>query len=70
MAGPSKTNGKKSKNIPSTTPESEKMSLDLKKRGFKFVGPTISYAFMQAVGVVNDHVVDCFRYLETTDNLK
>jgi len=40
------------------------MSKDLKKRGFKFVGPTICYAFFQAVGMVNDHVVDCFRYNE------
>jgi DNA-3-methyladenine glycosylase I len=48
--------------IPSHTPESEAMSRDLRKRGFKFVGPTICYAFMQAVGMVNDHVVDCFRY--------
>jgi DNA-3-methyladenine glycosylase I len=50
--------------IPSTTPESEAMSEDLQKRGFKFVGSTICYAFMQAVGMVNDHVVDCFRYKE------
>lgn len=50
--------------IPSSTPESEKMSKDLKKRGFKFVGPTICYGFMQAVGMVNDHLVDCFRYDE------
>ncbi len=48
--------------IPAQTPESEAMSQALKKRGFKFVGPTICYAFMQAVGMVNDHVVDCFRY--------
>jgi len=48
--------------IPATTPESDKMSKDLKKRGFKFVGATICYAFMQAVGMVNDHTVDCFRY--------
>jgi DNA-3-methyladenine glycosylase I len=48
--------------IPASTPESEDMSKDLKKRGFKFVGPIICYAFMQAVGMVNDHVVDCFRY--------
>jgi DNA-3-methyladenine glycosylase I len=40
------------------------MSRDLKKRGFTFVGPTICYAFMQAVGMVNDHVMDCFRYAE------
>jgi DNA-3-methyladenine glycosylase I len=50
--------------IPSQTPESEAMSKDLKKRGFRFVGPTICYAFMQAVGMVNDHTVDCFRYPE------
>lgn len=48
--------------LPSFTAESEKMSKDLKERGFKFVGPTICYAFMQAVGMVNDHVVDCFRH--------
>jgi DNA-3-methyladenine glycosylase I len=50
--------------IPSRTPESVAMSTDLKKRGFKFIGPTICYAFMQAVGMVNDHVVDCFRHRE------
>ena len=50
--------------IPCSTPESEAMSKDLKKRGFKFVGATICYAFMQAVGMVNDHVVGCFRYEE------
>jgi len=44
------------------SPEAEAMSGDLKKRGFKFVGPTICYAFMQAVGMVNDHTTDCFRY--------
>lgn len=48
--------------IPATTEISNKMSKDLKKRGFKFVGSTICYAFMQAVGMVNDHTVDCFRY--------
>jgi len=52
--------------IPAQTAESEAMSKDLKKRGFRFVGPTICYAFMQAVGMVNDHVVDCFRYHEIT----
>ncbi|MEN8730630.1 MAG: DNA-3-methyladenine glycosylase I, partial [Desulfuromonadales bacterium] len=41
---------------------SEKMSKDLKQRGFNFVGPTICYAFMQAVGMVNDHTIDCFRH--------
>ena len=50
------------KKIPANTKESNAMSNDLKKRGFKFVGTTICYAFMQAVGMVNDHVVDCFRY--------
>jgi len=48
--------------IPAQTKASAEMSQDLKKRGFKFVGPTICYAFMQAAGMVNDHVVDCFRY--------
>lgn len=47
-----------------TTPESDAMSKDLKKRGFKFVGSTICYAFMQASGMVNDHTMDCFRYRE------
>jgi len=55
---------KKMEEIPSKTPESDAMSKDLKKRGFKFVGPTICYAHMQAVGMVNDHTVDCFRYKE------
>jgi len=50
--------------IPAETVESRAMSKDLKQRGFNFVGPTICYAFMQAVGLVNDHVVDCFRYAE------
>ena len=50
--------------IPAQTAESQAMSKDLKKRGFRFVGPTICYAFMQAVGMVNDHVVHCFRYQE------
>ena len=50
--------------IPAQTDASAAMSSDLKKRGFKFVGPTICYAFMQATGLVNDHTVDCFRYKE------
>ncbi len=50
--------------IPSSTRESDAMSKDLKKCGFKFVGTTICYAFMQATGMVNDHIVDCFRYAE------
>jgi DNA-3-methyladenine glycosylase I len=47
--------------VPAKTPESDAMSKDLKRRGFTFVGSTICYAFMQAVGMVNDHLVDCFR---------
>jgi DNA-3-methyladenine glycosylase I len=50
--------------IPAHTPESDAMSKDLSRRGFKFAGSTICYAFMQAVGMVNDHVVECFRYKE------
>ncbi len=51
--------------IPATTPESDALSKDLIKRGFKFVGSTVIYAHMQACGLVNDHRVDCFRYKET-----
>jgi len=50
--------------IPASTPTSELMSKDLKKRGFKFVGSTICYAFMQATGMVNDHTIDCYRHAE------
>jgi DNA-3-methyladenine glycosylase I len=50
--------------IPATSPESDAVSKDLKGRGFSFVGSTIVYAYMQAVGMVNDHLVDCFRYRE------
>ena len=53
-----------SSQLQARTEESDKMSRDLLKRGFKFVGPTICYAFMQAVGMVNDHLVTCFRYAE------
>lgn len=53
--------------LPAQTAESRAMSRDLKKRGFNFVGPTICYAFMQAVGMVNDHIVSCFRYGEVED---
>jgi DNA-3-methyladenine glycosylase I len=53
--------------LPATSPESEEMSKGLKKWGFSFVGPTICYAFMQAVGMVNDHTVDCFRYQALVD---
>jgi DNA-3-methyladenine glycosylase I len=52
------------KRIPVRTKESDLMSLDLKKQGFKFVGSTICYAFMQAAGMINDHIIDCFRYDE------
>ncbi len=53
---------KKLSEIPANTPESDAMCKDLKKRGFKFVGSTICYSFMQATGMVNDHTIDCFRY--------
>ncbi|MEW5838915.1 MAG: DNA-3-methyladenine glycosylase I [Pseudomonadota bacterium] len=49
---------------PASTPESDAMSRDMKRRGFKFMGSTVCYAYMQAVGLVNDHVLDCFRYAE------
>lgn len=55
--------------VPATTPESDSMSKDLKKRGFKFVGSTICYAFMQACGMVNDHIVDCHKW-KVVNNLK
>jgi len=52
--------------IPALTPRSEAMSKDLKKRGFTFVGPTIRYAYMQSIGMVNDHIVSCFRHPDYT----
>lgn len=55
-------NWKSSSEVPATTAISERLSKDLKKRGFKFVGPTIIYAYMQATGLVNDHTIDCFRH--------
>jgi DNA-3-methyladenine glycosylase I len=58
---PRKNNWRNSKRDPARTPESDAMSKDLKRRGFRFVGSTICYAFMQAVGMVNDHARDCFR---------
>lgn len=61
---PIKNAWKKREDVPAKTEISEKMSKDLKKRGFKFVGPTICYALMQATGMVNDHQVNCFRYME------
>ena len=55
-------NWKSMKEVPATSPESDALSKDLKKRGFKFVGSTIIYAYMQATGLVNDHTIDCFCY--------
>jgi DNA-3-methyladenine glycosylase I len=66
VGGKPKVNAPKSlKEIPAETDESRAMSKDLLKWGFKFVGPTICYAFMQATGMVNDHTVDCFRHGQT-----
>ncbi|MBZ5684596.1 MAG: DNA-3-methyladenine glycosylase I [Acidobacteriia bacterium] len=63
VGGKPRVNKRKSlRQVPARTPESDAMSKDLQRRGFKFVGSTICYAFMQAVGMVSDHVVDCFRY--------
>ncbi|MDE0206396.1 MAG: DNA-3-methyladenine glycosylase I, partial [Candidatus Tectomicrobia bacterium] len=55
---------RRQQDVPASTPTSEAMSKALKRRGFRFVGPTICYAFMQAVGMVNDHVTSCFRWQE------
>ena len=59
---PIRNRWKSLKQIPATSPESDAMSKALKKRGFKFVGSTICYAFMQSAGLVNDHLIHCFRY--------
>lgn len=59
-----KNHAKSLKDLPTTIPESNALSKDLKKRGMTFVGPTIIYAFMQAVGLVNDHLTDCWRYTQ------
>lgn len=59
-------NWKTSQEVPVTTKQSDALSKDLKKRGFKFVGSTIIYAHMQAIGLVNDHTTDCYRYNELT----
>ena len=61
---PLKNNWDQLQQVPATTPLSDSISKDLKKRGFKFVGSTVVYAFMQATGMVNDHVTSCFRYAE------
>jgi DNA-3-methyladenine glycosylase I len=67
VGGKPKVNAIRSlKDIPATTPESDAMSKALKKRGFRFVGSTICYAFMQAAGMVNDHAIGCFRHAELT----
>ena len=62
VGGKPRVNPWKVRQVPARTGESDAMSKDLKRRGFKFVGSTICYAFMQAVGMVNDHAPDCFRY--------
>jgi DNA-3-methyladenine glycosylase I len=64
VGGRPKVNRWKTPGIPATSPESDALSKDLKRRGFGFVGSTIIYAYMQAVGLVNDHAADCFRYRE------
>jgi DNA-3-methyladenine glycosylase I len=65
VGGAPKVNRRRSMgDVPPTTPESDAWSKDLKKRGFKFVGSTIVYAHMQATGMVNDHLIDCFRHTE------
>jgi DNA-3-methyladenine glycosylase I len=61
---PKRNRFRKMGDIPAETAESKAMSKDLKRRGFRFVGPTVCYAFMQACGLVNDHVTSCFRYRE------
>ncbi len=64
---PRVNNVKSMRDVPVSTPQSDAMSKDLRKRGFRFVGTTICYAFMQATGMVNDHAVDCFRFRATRD---
>jgi len=67
---PIQNNWRSMADMPTETKESQTMSKALKKRGFSFVGPTIIYAFMQAVGMVNDHITSCFRYAEVSSLLK
>jgi DNA-3-methyladenine glycosylase I len=64
VGGRPRQNKRKGKDIPARTPQSDALSKDLKKRGFRFVGSTICYAFMQATGMVNDHLTNCFRHRE------
>ena len=59
---PIRNQWKKHSQLPVTTPRAERLSKDLKQRGFKFLGPTVLYAHMQATGMANDHTVECFRY--------
>ena len=66
---PRHNNFQKMEDVPANTPQSDLMAREMKKRGFKFVGTTICYAFMQATGMVNDHTTDCFRYQQLTDLL-
>jgi DNA-3-methyladenine glycosylase I len=67
---PRQNSWKRSDQLPARTTESDALSKDLLKRGFKFVGSTICYAFMQAIGMVNDHLVDCFRYQSVARNAR
>jgi DNA-3-methyladenine glycosylase I len=64
VGGKPRQNARKGRDIPASTAESDALSKDLKRRGFRFVGSTICYAFMQAVGMVNDHLTACYRYRE------
>jgi len=63
---PKQNRWRSSGQVPASTPESERLSKELRKRGFRFVGSTIMYAYMQAVGMVNDHLTSCFRHAELT----
>ena len=63
---PRQNNRRSLSEVPVSTPDSDAMSKDLKKRGFKFIGSTICYAFIQATGMVNDHLVECFRHAEVS----
>ncbi len=67
---PKKNNFRRLRQIPAKSKESDTMSKDLYERGFRFVGSTICYAFMQAAGMINDHMVDCFRYNQVSRNGK
>lgn len=61
---------KKISDLPANSPLSDRITCDMKKRGFKFLGTTIMYAHLQSIGVINDHLVDCFRYAELTNRLR